>query len=106
MAAPRDTTTIVLAKSTSGDQTLVTGVTAKKIKVVSLVMMANAVVNVKFKDSTPQDLTGLFYFSAKGGVVLNNHEDDWFETAAGKSLVWNLSASQAVGGVLTYIVEA
>lgn len=76
--------------------------TARKIRVVSYVIVANAAVNVKFQSHTAGDLTGLLYNAANGGVAAPFSPVGWFETVAGEALDINLSGAVAVGGHLTY----
>lgn len=91
--------------SASGE--LVAAVTGKKIRVLQYKLMANGAVNTKFQgDSggTPVDLTGLSYFAAAGsGESVGFSPVGLFETASGKNLYLNLSASTAVGGFITYV---
>ena len=100
----RKTISLIVAASASGNTTLLAHDSVHVIKVVSFGLMANAVVNVKFVSGST-DISGLFYLPAKGGFVLPDHEDCWFQTlSSAGDLKINLSASQAVGGILTYIL--
>lgn len=93
-----------IAASSSGDNTIVALVSSKKIRVLSLVIMANGTVNGKFKSGTAgADLTGLFYLLANVGFVLPYNPLGWFESASGVLLNLNLSAAIAVGGCLVYV---
>lgn len=94
----------VISASSSGVNALISAVTGKKIRVLSLVLMANAAVNVKFQShTTPTDLTGLFYLAANGGFSVGFSPLGHFETVAGEQLDINLSGAVAVGGCLTYV---
>lgn len=93
----------VIAASGSGDNTLVTAVTSKKIRVLNYVLVANGTVNAKFKSSTTTDKTGLLYLVANTGVAAAHAPTGLFETASGEALTLNLSAAIAVGGHLSYI---
>lgn len=93
-----------ITASSSGVTNILALVAGKKIRVLSLTLVANAAVNVKFQSHvTPTDLTGLFYLGANGGFVLNFSPTGHFETITGEALDINLSGAVAVGGVLTYI---
>jgi hypothetical protein len=93
-----------IAVSASGANTIVALVSSKKIRVLSMKVTANGAVNGKWQSSTAGDKTGLSYFAAAGdGEVLPFNPVGWFETAAGESLILNLSAAVAVGGHLTYV---
>ncbi len=91
-----------ITASASGATSVVALVAAKKIRVISYVVVANAAVNVKFQ-SNSTDKTGLLYLSANGGVSGAYAPTGHFETASGEALNINLSAAVAVGGHLTYI---
>lgn len=96
-----------IAVSSSGDNTIVTAVAGKKIRVLGYVLVANAAVNTKWKSGAGTDKTGLLYNAANGGVsapvVGDPSEVFWFETAAGEALVLNLSGAVAVGGHVVYL---
>ena len=94
----------VISASSSGVSSLVAAVTGKKIRVLSLVLMAAGAVNVKFQShTTPTDLTGLFPLAANGGFSIGFSPLGHFETVAGEQLDINLSGAVAVGGCLTYV---
>lgn len=93
----------VISASSSGDNTLVSGVSNKKIRVLSYVLMANGTVNAKFQSSTGGDITGLLYLVANTGASSGFSPVGHFETVAGEALELNLSGAVAVGGHLTYI---
>lgn len=99
----RTTIPLTVAATASGDTTLLAAVPGSAIKVVSVSVMANALVNVKFRSGTT-DISGVFYLPAQGGFVLPDHEDCWFKTTAGALLAINLSGAVAVGGQLTYVL--
>jgi hypothetical protein len=93
-----------IALSSSGNTTVVAAVTSKKIRVLSLWMVANGTVNVKFQTGTGgTDLTGLAYLVVNTGMVLPFNPAGWFETGSGVLLNANLSAAIAVGGSLSYV---
>lgn len=91
-----------ISASSSGQTSVVGSVSAKKIRVLRLSLVANAATNVKFQ-SNSTDLTGLYYLVANTGWVEAYCPVGIFETAAGETLNINLSAAQAVGGSLTYV---
>lgn len=94
----------VIAASTSGNNTLVAAVTAKKIRVLAAVFISNGTVNAKFQSGAGgTDKTGLFYMVANTGAALPFNPAGWFETASNTLLNLNLSAAIAVGGCITYI---
>lgn len=95
----------VIAASSSGNNTLVAGVTSKKIRVVAYNLIGNGAVNAKFQSgASGTDLTGLKYIAAAGGGISASYNPvGWFETGSGVLLNLNLSGAVAVGGELVYV---
>lgn len=92
-----------IISASSSNNTLVAAVAGKKIRVLSLALMAAGAVNAKLQSAAGgTDITGLFYPAANGGFVLPYNEGGWCETVAGELLNLNLSDAQAVGGCLSY----
>lgn len=95
---------VAISAASSGNNTLISAVGSKKIRVLAASFIANAAVNVKFQSGAGgTDLTGLFYLAANGGAVLPYNPVGWFETAVTTLLNMNLSGAVAVGGCITYI---
>lgn len=92
-----------IAVSSSGNNTIVGGVASKKIRVLSYLFSAAAPVNAKWVSGTATDISGLHYMSMTGGFVAPYNPHGWCETVAGAALTLNLSAAQAVGGLITYV---
>jgi hypothetical protein len=93
-----------IAASTSGNNTIVAAVTAKKIRVLAVQLVASGTVNAKWQTGAGgTDITGLGYFVANTGYALPYNPAGWFETASNTLLNLNLSAAIAVGGSITYI---
>ena len=89
----------------SASGTLITGVTARKIVVLSLWLVASNATNVKFQTFTSStDITGPSYCAANGGIVLPFNAGGWFATLSGDSLLINLSSGVAIGGSISYIL--
>ena len=92
-----------IATQTSG-ATIISGVTGRKLRVMSMNVIASIAVNVKWQTQTgPADLTGFAYLATNGGYILPYNQIGWFETLAGDSLNINLSAGISVGGSLTFV---
>lgn len=90
--------------ATSGDNTLVSAVTGKKIRVLSLWLVATGAVTVRFESGAGGTaLSGQASLAANGGIVLGFNEGGWFETAAGSLLNLELSGAVSVDGSLSYI---
>lgn len=93
-----------IVASSSGATQVVAAVTLKKIRVIGVVLLVNAAVNVKFQShTTPTDLTGLAYLGDKGGFAPGYLPKGHFETLIGEALDINLSGAVAVGGWLIYL---
>lgn len=116
ISASRETSTIyngttaltpkyaVIDDATSGDNELVAAVANKKIRVISLMLMAAGTVNGRFESSTAGNfLSGEINLVANVGFALGANEFGWFETVSGESLNLQLSAAISVDGFLTYI---
>lgn len=90
--------------ATSGDNTLVAAVTSKKIRVLSLFLVAAGTVNVRFESGAGGTaLTGQMNLVANTGFALPYNPAGWFETASNTLLNMELSAAISCDGCLTYI---
>lgn len=94
-----------IAAATAGDNTLVAAVTAKKIRVLAMVLVASGGANSTRLESGAGGtaLTGVMDLAADGQLVLPYNPLGWCETAAGALLNLELSAATAVAGALTYV---
>jgi len=92
-----------ISAASSGDNTLVAAVTAKKILVLNTQIICADIVSVTFKSGASTSLTGAMSFAAKGGMVLPFVASGHFVTAAGEALVMGLSSAVQVSGSLAYI---
>jgi len=86
-----------------GDNTIVSGVTGKKIRVLQYALICAGAVTVTFKSGTTTPITGDMSFAANGGISTPYSPVGLIETAAGEDLVLNLSASTSVSGHLVYV---
>lgn len=96
-----------IKEATSGDNTVVSAVTGKKIRVVSGWMVAAGTVTMYWVDGADNALggdgtTGVSLV-ANSGYTLPFNPVGWFETASGQSLDINLDGNVGVAGSLTYI---
>jgi hypothetical protein len=101
----------VISGATSGNNTVVAALTgSKKIKVLSLFLVAVTAVNVRFESGADGTaLTGVMSIGATGGFVLPPPADPtnhWFETAADTLLNMELGGAVQVSGAITYYEEA
>lgn len=96
-----------IAAASSGTNALVSAVSGKKIRVMSMFMIAAGAVNVYFEDAANTALAGdgtnKIALTTNSGFTLPFNPVGWFETAATQALEVNLSAAIAVGGSVTYI---
>ncbi len=92
---------VIAASST--DNTLVTGVTGKKIRVISYTLVVSAAATARFESGTGGTaLTGQMALPANGGIATGENPLGHFETAAGALLNLELSTGSAAGH-LSYI---
>lgn len=101
----------VIAASTSGDNSLVALVASKKIRVLSLFVLAGAAGNIYFTSNTGGTVifggsTNKINLPANGGFTLQHNPHGWMETAAGQALIMNASSTGPFSGGLTYIEVA
>lgn len=95
---------VAIDAATRGDNTLLAAVTSKKIRVVSLFLVAAGTVNVRFESGAGGTaLTGQMNLVANTGFVLPYNPGGWFETASNTLLNLALSAAVSVDGSLSYI---
>lgn len=100
----------VIDDASSGDNPIVAAVAGKRIRVLSLFLVAAGTVNVRFESgSAGTALTGQMNLVANVGFSLNAAFDahgrpkGHFQTAEGELLNLELSANVSVDGSLTYI---
>lgn len=96
---------VAVSASTLGDNTLVAAVTGKKIRVVSLALVATGGANTVRLGSAAsgQAMTGAMDLPSDGQLVLPYNPAGWCETVAGDLLNLELSAATAVAGTLGYV---
>lgn len=98
---------VAIAAATSGDNTILSAVSGKKIRVLAMNFVLAAATNVYVKDGAGTVLwagsTNTANFAANGGIVLPFCPVGWFETAAAQALVINLSAANKCGGSIVYV---
>lgn len=106
MSIQSDVQYAVVAAATLGDNTLVAAVTGKKIRVVSLALVASGGANsVRLESGAGGTaLTGVMALAANGQLVWQYNPAGWCETAAAALLNLELSAALSVAGLLTYVL--
>lgn len=98
-----DTLYAVIAASSSGDNTIISAVASKVIRILGYVLSASAAVNSKWK-SAATDKSGLTYHAANGGVAVTC-EDGMMQGGTNEAWILNLSSAVAVGGHIWYVTE-
>lgn len=94
----------VIDAATLGNNTIVAAVTAKKIRVTSLFLVAGAANTLRFQSAAGGTaLTGQMVMAANGVLALPHNANGWFETAAGALLNLELAAAATVDGALNYV---
>lgn len=90
--------------ATSGNNTVVSAQTSKKIRVVSAFFVASGTVGSQWQSgASGTKLTGRQRWTAQTGVSLPFNPTGWFETASGQLLNLNLDAAIGAYGSLSYI---
>lgn len=92
-----------IAASTSGNNTIVSAVSGKKIRVLGYRFSANGTVAAKWRSSTAGDISGLSYLVQYASAGAAFSPVGHFETAVGETLQLNLDGAVAVGGHVTYV---
>lgn len=95
----------VISASTAGDNTLVVAVASKKLRVLSLALVATGGANtIRFESgASGTALSGQMDITSDGQLVLPFNPVGWVESAAGVLLNLELSAATSVAGCLTYV---
>ena len=89
--------------ATLGDNTLVTAVPAKQLRVLAYILVAAGAVAVRWKSGAATNLSGAMALAANGGIAATFVPVGLFQTVAGDALVLNLSAAVQVSGHLVYV---
>lgn len=98
-----------IAAASSGDNTLVAAVASKKIRVLSLMLVATGAVSMYFTSAAGGTVifggsTNKIAIAANGGFSLPFSPVGWFENSStNQALVLNLSGAVAVSGGLVYV---
>ena len=99
-----------ISASSSGDNTIVSAVTNKKIKVLNYTAIAAGSVSATWKSGSSISLSGAMPLAANGGAAPSAGVHTpaglvpLFETASGEALVLGLSSAVLVAGHLCYVV--
>lgn len=85
----------------AGATQVVAAVAGKRIRALTVVMVAKAAVDAKFQ-SAATDISATFGFAAGGTLVLPEFSSGWFQTAVNEPLNINLATAVAVGVHVSY----
>lgn len=88
----------------AGNTQLVAASPGHSIRVLSLGVMAAAVVTLAFQDTGTTRFGPIALIGSTGIVLNRDGESWWFQCATGQPLFANLTAPVQVGGVLTYVL--
>lgn len=103
-AANDDYKYAIIDAASSGDNTIVSLVASRKLRVLSLFMISAGTVIARFEsDAAGTALTGQMNLIANSGFSLPFNPAGWFETVAGELLNLELSGAISVDGSITYI---
>ena len=95
---------VVIDHATSGDNTILSAVVSRKIRVLSCFLVSAGAVNVRFESgASGTALTGQMNLTTNSGFVLPFNPVGWFETASNTLLNLELSGAISVDGSLTYV---
>jgi hypothetical protein len=95
---------IAVSAASSGDNTIKTAVTGKKLRVLACALVPAGAVTARFESAAGGTaLTGEMQLGANTPLVLPYNPAGWFETVAGELLNLELSDAVSVDGVLDYV---
>jgi len=94
----------VIDVASSGDNTIKTAVSGKRIKVLALFLVSAGTVNVRFESgASGTALTGQMNLIANTGFALNYNPAGWFITVKDELLNLELSSGVSVDGSFAYL---
>lgn len=88
--------------STTGNNTVVSGVANKTVRVFRIFFVCSAATNITIKDGSDTALTGAMSMSANGGFTLDAIGEAWFRTSAGNAFVIHQSGTAQISGRVYY----
>jgi hypothetical protein len=88
--------------NTSGDNTLVTGISGTVIRLYRLLLVPSAALTITIKDGSSTVLLGPMAIGANQILKLSFDSQPWAVTSMGNNLIINLSAGTQTGGASFY----
>lgn len=92
----------IINTPTTGDNTIVAGVSLQTIRMHKLFLVASAATIITFKDGSGTALTGPITLSTGGAMVFDLDGEPWFLTSAGNGLVINQTGTAQLSGRVYY----
>ncbi len=93
-----------ISVSASGNNTIVSAVTSRQIRVIKYDLVCAGAVVATWVSSVAGAISGPLSFATLGGISESYTPAGIMQTVAGEGLVLNLSGNVSVGGSLTYIL--
>jgi hypothetical protein len=101
----QDVRRAVIDHNSLGDNTIIAGVTGKKIRVLDIMAIAGGATTVRFESgASGTALTGQMSLTTNTGFAPGFNPVGHFETAAGELLNMELGGAQTVDGWVVYIL--
>lgn len=88
--------------SSSGNTSVVAGVSSQNIRVMRILMTVASPTNIEFLDGASTVILGPYVFQANGSMVLDDDGEPWFIGSDGNALNINLSAASTVQVTVWY----
>lgn len=96
--------TDITITAASGDQTILTAVSGKKIRVLGYALVTDTASALTWESGGSTAISGVMTFAANGGISAVPSKWGWFSTLDGESLVLNVGTAATVGGHVTYAI--
>lgn len=87
--------------SSTGDNTVIAGISGQTIRVWRIFFVLSAATNLTFKNGSIS-LTGAMSMAANGSFLLDLQGDPWFVTSSGNNFIINQSGTAQVSGTIFY----
>jgi hypothetical protein len=98
----QQTTPVNVLASASGANVIVAGVGGQTVRVMRMLLVAAAPVNVDFRDGASTILSGPFPLGTNGAIVLDDDGEPWCVTSSGNGFEIGLSAAVNVQTTVWY----
>ncbi len=92
-----------ISANATGDNTVISGTALQTVRIFRMMITADSITSLIFKDGAGTNLTGAVNLSANGSVVLDYTSTPWFVTSAGNGFIINQSGTAIIGGRVWYV---